>query len=414
MRIISSTKTAYQALRTNWGRSLLTILGIVIGIVAIVLVVGLGQGAQRLILQEVEGIGGNAVIIRPGRQPEGPTDFQETLFSDAIGDQEIAAISRPENVPNIVSVDPAVIVPGSATFQDQAFRPIMFGWTATAMDELFQISPDQGISFTEDDIRQRSKVAIIGSRVKQELFGESDALGKFIKIKGRNVRVIGIYAPRGQIAFFNVDEVILMPYTTAQKDFLGINYFHEVFIRTDPTADVTVVADDVRATIRELHGITDPAKDDFFVVTQENIIESISLVTDILTIFLVAIASISLVVGGVGIMNIMLVSVTERTHEIGLRKAVGATSQDIQRQFLIEAVILTATGGILGTTFAVVLAWIITIGVRQQFNIAWPFQLPIPAVIIGVATATAIGLLFGIYPARQAAKKDPIEALRHE
>jgi len=414
MRIRGTFKTADRALRANLGRSILTILGIVIGIVAIVLVVSLGQGAQQLILSEVQGIGANAVILRPGRQPEGPSGFAETILSDSIKDRDITALLKKENVPNVVSVDPAILVTGPVTYQDKVFFPQTFGWTATAMEEIFNVVPEQGQTFTEDDIHQRARVAVLGARVKEELFGESDAIGEFVKIKGQNMRVVGVFPKKGSVSVFNVDEVVLVPYSTAQKTLLGINYYHEIFIRADSDENVDIVAADIKATLRELHGITDPAKDDFFVTTQQDAIELIGTITQVLTIFLVAIASISLLVGGIGIMNIMLVSVTERTQEIGLRKALGATNKDILQQFLLEAVILTMSGGIIGTAFALGLAGLVTVVARTQFNINWPFSLPIDAVALGVGVAAGVGLLFGIYPARKAAKKNPIEALRYE
>lgn len=414
MSILLTLRIAFAALRANLGRSLLTVLGIVIGVSAIVLVVALGQGAQRLILQEIEGIGATAVIVRPGRQPEGPTDAAETILSDSLTERDIAALRRQENVPNAVSVNPAVLIPGAITREENIFRGTTFGWTAAAMQEIFNIVPTEGSYFTDDDIRSRAKVALIGSKVKEELFGASNAIGEFVKIRDHNLRVIGIFPPQGQISVFNINEIVLIPYTTGQRDILGIDYYHEVFVRADDEANVDFVVADIEATLRELHGITDPEKDDFFVVTQQETLETISTITQVLTIFLVAIASISLVVGGVGIMNIMLVSVTERTREIGLRKALGATNRDILRQFLFEAVILTVSGGLVGTTFAIGLSVLITVVLRQQFSLNWPFQVPLGAIVLGVGTAASIGMIFGIFPARTAARKDPIEALRYE
>ena len=220
MKFTAVAKIAFHSLGANLGRSLLTILGIVIGIVAIVLVVAIGQGAQDLIISEVESIGANTIIVRPGRQPKGPTDIAESILGDSITDKDIQALRRKENAPGIKSIEPAVLVPGAVTYQDKIFRPLTFGWTATGLEDIFHISPSKGSYFTGDDIRQRSKVALLGSRVKEELFGESDAIGQFIKVKGRNMRVVGILPPSGQISSFNLDEIVLLPYTTAQKDIL--------------------------------------------------------------------------------------------------------------------------------------------------------------------------------------------------
>ena len=385
-----------------------------IGIIAIVLVIALGQGAQNLIVSELENFGANFIIIRPGRQPDTPTDIAESILGDSIKEKDIFALRRPENAPGVVSVDPAVLVTGEATYQENIFRPMIFGWTANAMEDGFGIRPAIGTTFTDEDIRQRAKVAIIGATMKEELFGSSDAIGRSFKLRGHNIRVIGVYPPSGQIMSFNMDEIAIVPYSTAQKDILGIDYYVEVFVRTDPDADIETVAEDIRATLRESHGITAAAKDDFFVWTQKDIVNRLGLITQTLTLFLVAIASISLLVGGIGIMNIMLVSVTERTHEIGLRKAVGATNSNIMRQFLAESIILTATGGLIGTGIAAALVFIITWIAQTQYQIAWPFYLPPFAILLGIGMATIVGLVFGIYPARKAALKDPIVSLRYE
>lgn len=414
MNIIGTIKTSWRALRAHLGRSLLTILGIVIGIVAIVLVISLGKGAQELILSQVESIGANSIIVRPGREPQGPSDVAETILADSLKLRDIDALKRSLNVPGLESLEPAILVPGSISYQDNVYRATVFGWTSAALAEIFHISPVQGVFFNDEDIRQQAKLIVIGSKVKQQLFGDSDALGQYVTVRGQKLKVVGILPPSGQVSLFNVDEVAIIPYTTAQKSLLGISYFHEFFIRTDGVADVDQVSNDIKATLRETHGITDPAKDDFFVVAQKDIVERVSTITQVLTIFLVAIASISLVVGGIGIMNIMLVSVTERTQEIGLRKALGATNRNILMQFLIESLMLTALGGIVGTVIAVFLSALVSTIAQTQFHLNWPFHLPIFGIILGVGTATAIGLIFGIYPARKAAQKNPIEALRFE
>lgn len=414
MNILATIKTAFGALRAHIGRSVLTVLGIVIGIVAIVLVISLGQGARELILNQVESIGANSIIVRPGREPSGPSDVAESILADSLKVRDLAALKNPINVPGVASVEPAMLVPGSISYQDEIYRATVFGWTPTALGEIFDIYPEQGSFFTEDDVREHAKVIVIGSKVKQELFGASDALGTFVTIRGQRMKVVGILPASGQVSLFNVDEVAIIPYTTAQKSLLGVSYFHELFVRTHSDVDVDRVSADIKATLRETHGITDPEKDDFFVVAQKDIVERVSTITRVLTIFLVAMASISLVVGGIGIMNIMLVSVTERTQEIGLRKALGATNRDIVTQFLIEGLMLTTFGGLVGTIIAIVLAAFVSTVAQLRFRLNWLFHLPVFGILLGVGIATAIGLVFGIYPARKAARKDPIEALRFE
>jgi putative ABC transport system permease protein len=407
-------KNAFRGLRANLGRSLLTILGIVIGITAIVLVVALGQGAQELILSEVRSVGGNLIVARPGRQPEGPTDVAETILSDSIKERDLVALRRKENVPGLASIEPAVLVSGSLSYQDNVYRPLILGWTGDGLADMFNINVAEGTLFNDDDIRRRAKVVVLGFKVKQELFGDSDAIGQFVTLRGHKLRVVGVLPKLGQLSLFNADELALTPYTTAQKTLLSIDHFHEIIMRAEDDADAEQVAADVRATLREVHGITNQEKDDFFVLTQQDIAESIGTITQVMTVFLVSIAAISLVVGGVGIMNIMLVSVTERTHEIGLRKAVGATSSDILRQFLAEAIMLTLSGGFLGTLIALALSMSVVVVVRTQFSLPWPLAVPISAILLGVGTSTLIGIIFGLYPAQKAAVKNPIEALRYE
>lgn len=414
VKLSATIKTAVWSLRNNLARSLLTILGIVIGIVAIVLVVALGQGAKDLVLGELETAGANLIVIRPGRQPESPADFAQTILGDTVTSRDIVALENPSNVPGIASVQPAVLIPDALTHQDEIYRPLILGWTAGGLQDFYDINTSQGTYFTDDDVRQRAKVIVLGERVKQELFGASNAVGQFVRLRGTNLRVVGVLEKAGQVSSFNVDELAIMPHSTAQKDLLGIDFFHEVIVRIKDGTDPEVVAEDIRLTLREQHDISEAEKDDFFVLTQTDITNTLNNVTTTLTIFLVAIASISLVVGGVGIMNIMLVSVTERTKEIGLRKAVGATNANIMNQFLVEAILLTGSGGVIGTVLAVSLAYLSAFIIRTQYGLAWPLAMPLGAVLLGIGTATAIGMLFGVYPARKAARKDPIEALRYE
>lgn len=414
MTILDTIRIAQKGLLTNLGRSLLTITGIVIGIVAIVFVMSMGRAAQDYIVGQVEGIGGNTIIVRPGRLPTGPTDAAEAILSDSLKSRDIVALRQPGRVPGLVSAEPAVIIPGSVSYQNQVFRPTTFGWTADALAEFFDVYPETGELFGQEDIDRHAKVAVIGQKVKTTLFGESDAVGEFIKIQGHSLRVVGVLPSKGQVSILNLDDVVVIPYTTAQKDILGIDHYNEVFIGIDESADLDEVQANLISALRDLHGITDPAKDDFNLQTQKDIVERIGTITSALTIFLVAIASISLLVGGVGIMNIMLVSVTERTQEIGLRKAVGATNQDILRQFLFESLMLTSGGGVLGVILAALLSWVTALVVRSVFNLPWTFSVPLTAVLLGVGMAALVGMVFGLYPARSAAKKNPIDSLRYE
>ncbi len=412
MSIRYSFKQAITGLKTNKSRSALTVLGIVIGITAIILVMSLGAGAQNLILSQVQGMGSKTVVVLPGREPKGPTDSAQ-MFSDSLKERDLDFLRNPINVPTARQVMPIVFGGDSSSYQGETFRLTIFG-ASEVFPDFFDIYPETGVFFTQEEVRGRADVVVIGSRVKEELFGDSDAIGQRIKIKGRNLRVIGILPKKGQVSFFNFDETALVPYTTAQQYIFGIKYFHRIFLEADSEATIDRTVADAKITLRNAHNITDPDKDDFFIQTQADLAQRLGVITSVLTLFLVAVAAISLIVGGIGIMNIMLVSVTERTKEIGLRKAVGATDRDILRQFLFEAVTLTGVGGIIGIMLGAILAFGLSLILSRVIGFGWQFSFPIVGAIIGFGVSGAIGLVFGIYPARQAAKKSPIEALRYE
>lgn len=414
MRIKYIFKNSFSSLGRNKGRSALTILGIVIGIASVIIIVSVGEGAQGLILNQLGAMGAETIVIRPGREPKGPSDIGRTMFSDSLKDRDVEALRRKSNVPYLKDVTPGVMVAGSVSYGRETFTPTIFGWSAEVMSEMLDMYPEEGRNFTEDEIRQMKKLAVIGSKVKEELFGEEDPLGKYIKIRNKKFKVVGVYPSRGQTSFFNINEVVIIPYTTAQKYLLGINYYHEIVARVVSAEYVERTAEDIKATLRQMHKITDPDKDDFFLITQEGIVKQIKTITDALTAFLAAVVAVSLLVGGVGVMNIMLVSVVERTKEIGLRKAVGATERDILWQFLLEAAILTSAGGLVGIILGSFCSFLLSITLSYYTGVNWPFTFPLYAVILSLSVSFLVGLVFGIYPARQASKKSPIEALRYE
>lgn len=403
-----------KSLTAHKGRSMLTILGIVIGIAAIILITSLGKGAQNLILGELQGMGAETIIIRPGREPRGPSDLGHTLFENSLKERDVEALKRKSNVPDLIDVAPVLIIPGSVAYQGETYRPTIFGWSSEFMARAFNIQPERGRLFNETDIRQKANMAVIGAKVAEELFGTEDPIGKIISIRNKKMQVIGVFPSRGQVAFFNVNEVMVVPYTTAQTYLLGVDYYHEIVTRAATTDAVARTVDDIKQTLREIHNITDPSKDDFFVVTQEGAVKQIGTIISTLTLFLSLVVAIALVVGGIGVMNIMLVSVTERTREIGLRKALGATEKNILIQFLLEAMLLTAAGGIFGVLMGSAFAFLATTILEKTVGGAWSFAFPYDAALIGIAVSAGVGLIFGLYPAKKAAKKDPIEALRYE
>jgi ABC-type antimicrobial peptide transport system permease subunit len=280
---------------------------------------------------------------------------------------------------------------------------------------MMNVQLGEGELFGQTEINTRAAVAIIGPEVKSELFGEDvSAVGKYLRIGDKSFRVIGVLPKKGSSGLFNIDKLVIIPYTTAQEYLLGINYYNEVIIRVNSPEVVQRSVGDITATIRELHRISGLKKDDFYIETSQGVIEQISTILSALTAFLTAVVAISLLVGGIGVMNVMLVSVTERTKEIGLRMAVGATPPDILKQFLIEAMMLTGVGGAIGIAIATILGYLASIVLTHVLSVDWNYVFPWSGAVSGLGLSVFVGLVFGLYPARKASKMNPIEALRYE
>lgn len=403
--------TATRGLSTHITRSALTILGIVIGVAAIIIVMSLGQGAQALILDQVSGLGPETVVLRPG---SGPTDITTTLYAQTITRSDLEALERRQNVPDVIEIVPFIIMSDTIEYRGEVFRPTLIGGSADFISRLLKIPVAEGQLFDESDIEQRARVAVIGSDIKRDLFGNSRAVGEQIQIKDRKFKVVGVFSTEGNSGPFDIDTMVLLPHTSAQTYVTGTDYYNEVMLRANDPANVKKMAYDIELTLRNEHDIRFGEDDDFYVQTQEDVIEQIETIVNVFTAFLIAVVSISLVVGGIGIMNIMLVSVSERTKEIGLRKALGARSKDILRQFLTEAVILTSVGGVIGILVGTAISLVASVALAQTVAEDWTFTFPVIGALLGVGVSAAVGLVFGIYPAGQAAKKSPIEALRYE
>jgi len=415
MNFKDTLKTSLWGLKANKVRSFLTILGITIGITAIILISSLGGNTEKIIVGELSGLGADTLVIRPGKEPSGPTEFIELLFSDSLKERELAEILNKDKVPSLVSASPEILVPGSVSYRNETFKPLILGFSAEFMSDVLDLEISDGRVFDEREIKNKSSVAIIGSRVKEELFGEESAIGKNIQIKNRKFRVVGVYAPRGQVVFFDVDELVLVPYTTAQTYLTGIKYFSQIVARAESPELGERAMFEITQTLRELHNIDDPEKDDFSVQTQQGAVSQITNIVSAFTVFLSFVVAIALIVGGIGIMNVMLVSVTERTKEVGLRKALGATKDNILMQFLMEAVLLTSIGGAFGVIFGEILSFGASFAIAKFLGTTGlSVSFPLYAAFLGIGTAVVVGLVFGIYPARKASQKSPMDALRYE
>ncbi len=405
-------KTSWQGVSANKTRAVLTMLGIIIGITSIMVIMSLGQGASNLIQSEIQGIGTRTITVVPGREPKGPTDGAQTM-SDSLKIRDVEALEKKENVPNLKRVVPVIFGGDAAEYRSETYRVTIFG-ANEGLQPLFDLETEEGRFLTDSDVKGRGEVAVIGQKVRDELFGTENALGERVKIKNRYFTVIGILPNKGQSSFINFDDTVIIPYTTAQQYVFGIKYVHRLMVEADDEKNIDNVVADIEATLRSMHDIDDPEKDDFFVQTQADLADRLGLITSVLTSFLTMVAAISLVVGGIGIMNIMLVSVTERTREIGLRKAIGATNIDIRNQFLLEAIMLTSLGGAIGITLGTTISWILAIVLAQTVAASWQFVFPLNALVLGMMMSMGVGLIFGYFPARNAAQKNPIESLRYE
>ena len=413
MRLHDIIPMAATGLATHRSRSLLTILGIVIGITAIIVVVALGESAKGLIIGQVQSMGPKNIYIVPGRQPSNIGESGSTLFTDSLKQKDLDDLGKKANIPNAVSVTPIVFGNTTLTHETNSYMGFVFGSTPGIL-RLFDLKVARGEFFDEESVSQKKDIVIIGKRAAEELFGSEDPIGQKIKTKGENLRVIGVLAEKGQSSFGNFNESVIVPYPIAQQYILGVKYFHRIVVEADSERDIPYVERDIKTLLRNNHNIDDPKKDDFFTMTQQDIVQTIGTITNIMTILLSAVAAISLIVGGVGIMNIMFVAVMERTREIGLRKAIGATNRDILLQFLAEAVILTLSGGVIGVIGGVAIGVAIASIINVLFGMAFTFIFPIGGMAIGLLVAGGVGFIFGIIPARKASLKSPMEALRYE
>lgn len=404
----------WRALFTNKTRSFLTMLGIIIGVAAVVIIIAVGSGAQKLILSQLEGLGNSELIaVLPGKSDEsGPPAIVFGITTTTLTLRDKQAIEREENVSFAKAVAAYYEMDMAVSWQNFFYDTSLVGVTSNYFDveggEL-----DSGRFFTEEEVNSMAKVAVIGDTVALELFGPVNPIGQRIRISNHLVEVIGVLKRRGSVAFQNYDDQILLPLNFVQRSIAGVSHLSAIRIRVEGQENIEQTLEEVRQTLREQHGIENPEDDDFSVRSFRDAIDLVATVTDAIRYFLAAMAALSLLVGGIGIMNIMLVGVTERTREIGLRKAVGANNWHILRQFLLESILLTLIGGLIGLILGIAISYLIYI-VVISLNYQWAFVISWQAIILAISISVIIGLIFGLYPARKASLLSPIEALRYE
>ena len=405
MNFSNLIKIAWKAILLNKTRAMLTMLGIIIGVASVIAMLTIGEGSKESIKKNISSMGANLITIRPGAGMMGgvrsdPSSMQTLTLNDYK--------TLKTQTHYIKNISPMVNGSGQSIAGSNNWPTTIYG----ASPEYLSIrdwSVEKGSMFTEDDIESYAKVAVIGKTVQENLFPNEDPIGKMIRFKNIPFKVIGILKEKGENTFGqDQDDIIIAPYTAVQKRILAQKYLQSIVASSISEDDSEAAVNEITTIMEKQHNIKEGDDNDFNVSSQQEIISTFSSTSEMLTVLLVAIASISLIVGGIGIMNIMYVSVKERTKEIGLRMAIGAKGKDILLQFLIESVLISITGGILG----------VFIGLGATFAIkqfaGWPVSITMSSIVISFAVCTITGVFFGWYPARKAAQSDPINALRYE
>lgn len=409
-------KISYRNLTANKFRSFLTILGIIIGVASVIVIMAIGSSAQVLILDQITGIGSNLVGVLPGASDEkGPPAQALGIIITTLKYEDFLALMDKKNVPEIEAGCAYAQGTQTVVYQKKDFSFSVLGITHKYLN-VENVELAQGRFFAPEDDNNLSRIVVLGSGAKKDLFGEDDALNKKIKIKNENFTVVGVLKERGSAGFGigSSDDSIIIPLKTAQKIILGIDYLSFIRLKIVNTDKIADAKEDIIKTIRIQHDIKNSKDDDFSVRDTASALKTISNITDILKYFLLSVGSISLIVGGVGIMNIMLISVNQRIREIGLRKAVGAKNGVVMFQFLLESAAITLAGGIIGIVLGIIIAFLISFIVINLFGYNWQFIVSWQSIVVATAVSVIIGFVFGLYPARKAAKISPMEALRYE
>jgi len=409
-RFLENIKVAFQALFLNKMRSFLTMLGIIIGVGAVVAMLSIGMGAQQSVIQSVQDIGSNLIIITPGNPEEEEGIGQQMAMGGTqqskLKEGDLSAIEREATL--ITEVAPVVFSTSIVSYMNKSTQSTVYASTENGRG-LYNMEVEEGKFYSRSDVSNSLSVAVIGQTIVTKLFGNINPVGKIIKIDGQNFKIIGTLETRGTDTFGNdQDDFISMPVTTAQNKLYGLDSYNMILAQSVSEKDIDAASDEIESILKRHRNIRSGETADFSVRNQTQILDIISTITGIFTVVIAGIAGISLLVGGIGIMNIMMVSVTERTREIGIRKAIGAKNRDILIQFLVESIVLSVTGGIFGILFAIIVSELLSRFTILDTSITW---MPI---VIALSFSTIIGLFFGIYPAMRAARLNPIDALRYE
>ena len=405
MKFINLLKIALKALNNNKLRCFLTMLGIIIGVASVITMLAIGQGSKMSIKEQISEMGSNMIMIHPGNMQRGGVR-QNSDDMQTLKESDYLAM---EDLPGVAAVSPTVSSSGQMVNGNNNYPTQIQGITSDYLD-IRKFKVDEGSMFTEHDVKSAAKVCVLGKTVVDNLFpnGE-DPVGRVVRFGKIPLTVIGVLESKGTNSMGqDQDDIVLAPYTTVMKRILAIDYIQGIFASAVDEAQTEETIEGITGLLRARHKIQDGADNDFEIRSQQELSQMMNSTSDMMTVLLACIAGISLLVGGIGIMNIMYVSVTERTREIGLRMSIGARGIDILSQFLIEAVIISVSGGILGVILGVLASWIVNVVAM------WPVYIQIWSVLLSFAVCTVTGVFFGWYPAKKAAGLDPIEAIRYE